>query len=57
MLKRRGSTNPLNCWDHVTILGSKPEVPERYRTLGRSGLMIEVKEGDNVFDFELVAHK
>ena len=37
---------------HVLIYKSEPEVPEKYRTV-RSGLMIEVKEGENRFDFEL----
>jgi hypothetical protein len=40
---------------HVVIHHSKPEVPEKYRTPGRSGLMIEVKEGENTFDFELTS--
>jgi len=39
---------------HVVIDKSDPEVPEKYRTPGRSGLMIEIKEGENTFDFDLV---
>jgi hypothetical protein len=38
---------------HVVIEGAQPQVPERYRTPGRSGLKIEVRKGDNVFDFDL----
>ncbi len=37
----------------VVIRMSEPEVPEKYRTPGGSGLMIEVKEGENTFDFDL----
>ena len=38
---------------HVVIRSSKPDVPKKYRTPDRSGLMIEVKEGENTFDFDL----
>lgn len=30
-----------------------PSIPQRYRDLGRSGLTIDVKEGDNKFDIPL----
>jgi hypothetical protein len=40
---------------HVAILTSESAVPGRYRTPGRSGLKIEVKEGKNVIDFDLTA--
>lgn len=39
---------------HVVIHNSEPEVPEKYRTPDRSGLMIEVKEGENRLGFDLV---
>jgi hypothetical protein len=38
---------------HVIILNSRPEVPNKYRTPDRSGLMIEVKEEENTIDFDL----
>ncbi|MBC8869726.1 MAG: hypothetical protein H8E44_09930 [Planctomycetes bacterium] len=38
---------------HVVILRSKPDVPKKYRTPDRSGLMVEVREGENTIDFEL----
>ena len=40
---------------HVAISTPEPAVPKRYRTPGRSGLKIEVKEGENVIDFDLTA--
>ena len=39
---------------HV-IASYPPEVPQRYRKLGQSGLMIEVKEGQNTFDLHLAS--
>jgi hypothetical protein len=42
---------------HVVVHHSEPEVPEKYRTPGRSGLMIEVKEGENRLGFDLVTDK
>jgi hypothetical protein len=38
---------------HVVINKPEPDVPEKYRTPGRSGLMIEVKEGENTLDCDL----
>jgi len=38
---------------HVVVLTSQPKVPKKYCRLGQSGLMIEVVEGENAFDFNL----
>jgi hypothetical protein len=40
---------------YVAIHHSDPEVPKKYRRPDQSGLMIEIKEGNNTFDFDLAS--